>query len=338
MHTPLYITNSPNCQPHPWHPSVVYIPNGWSGHHFWMAQTPFPPKHIEPYSDRYELPCIHFSDDGIHWTPIDPNPIEDLLSNEIDAHNYYSDPHLVLKDGKLECYFRFTFLKDRQLVGNKTLLLKKTSSDGIHWSEKTIIADLRNEDDVKTWGNQIISPAVVWDGKQYICWYVDRSSYLNGRKINRSTSHDGINWSNYQTCSLNDIDPWHIDVQYYDNKFQLIVYDMCNLYWFDSIDGLSFHFVSKILSPTNYFIDFYSVGLYRACSVLVKDKILVYFSAKNAQRTSIGILQTTDRMHFTPINGISQTNYFKNYIYPQKSWKNCKRWIKHNLRECRIIQ
>ena len=29
MHTPLDIKNTPNCQPHPWHPSVIYVAEGW---------------------------------------------------------------------------------------------------------------------------------------------------------------------------------------------------------------------------------------------------------------------------------------------------------------------
>ena len=78
-----------------------------------MAQTPFPPTHVPPYGDRYELPCIHFSDDGVKFFPVDSNPIVDLTQAEINQHNYYSDPHLVLRDGQLELYFRYTILKDK---------------------------------------------------------------------------------------------------------------------------------------------------------------------------------------------------------------------------------
>lgn len=115
MYTPVQIKNLSSLQPHPWHPSVVYIPEGWNGHKYWMAQTPFPPADVKPYRDRYELPCIHYSDDGIKWNPIISNPIEDLMPEEIEAHNYYSDPHLVLRDGVLECYYRYTMLQNKQL-------------------------------------------------------------------------------------------------------------------------------------------------------------------------------------------------------------------------------
>lgn len=335
MHTPLSIPNNNNCQPHPWHPSVIYHEDGWNGHRFWMAQSPYPPFQTAPYTDYYEVPCIHYSDDGIHWTPISSNPIDNTSSEMSASHDYFSDPHLVLKDGILECYYRRTFLKNKQLVGNKTVLLKRTSPDGFKWSEAITVADLRTEQDVQIWGKQIISHSILWKNKQYYCWYVDRSSYLHNREIHLCTSTDGIRWTTHVKCELQShtIDPWHIDVQYYDNMYQMVVYDMNGLSWFESSDGVHFRYHSYILRPSFYFMDFFSNGLYRACSVKVKQEIFLYFSAKNAQRTSIGLLKTTDRLTFSPKNGLSQLQYIKQYIYPQRSNKNLKRFIKHNLKK-----
>lgn len=329
MHTPLKIHNTPTCNPNPWHPSVIYCKESWNGHKFWMAQTPFPPYEISPYRDYYELPCIHYSDDGKEWFCIGNNPIEHLDETSVAAHNYYSDPHLIIKDGVMECFYRYTFLKAKKLEGNKTLLLRRTSIDGVHWSAREVLADLRLDDDIAHWGEQIISPAIIWDGTQYLCWYVDKSSYLQNRHINLCKSKDGILWSSYTQCNLDaDIDPWHIDVQYFDDKYQLIVYDMDSLYWLDSIDGINFSYTSKIMSPTHYFMDFYAEGLYRACSVKVGNKNYVYFSAKNAKRTSIGLLVSDNRKQFSSINGISRIAYFQNYIIPQRSKKNIIKFIK----------
>lgn len=293
--------------PYPWHPSVVYIAEGWSRHKYWMAQTPYPPFEVDPYRDYYELPCIHYSDDGIHWHPIPGNPIEALTEEEIEAHNYYSDPHLVLKDGILELFYRYTILKDRQLIGNKTVLLRRASVDGHNWSDREIIADLRVEEDVMIWGEQIISQAIVWNDGKYRCYYVDRSSYLKDRKILCTTSVDGRTWKPYLEVELLGcvLDPWHIDVQYYDDKYQMIVYDMDKLVWLESKDSLHFHFVSEILRPSSNRYDFYADGLYRACSVKTKDEILVYFSAKRKKNTYLGLLSTYDRHRFIPINGVS---------------------------------
>lgn len=337
MYTPVQINNISSCQPHPWHPSVVFIPEGWNGHKYWMAQTPFPPHEILPYRDYYELPCIHYSDDGIKWEAIDNNPIDKLDHAAIQSHNYYSDPHLILKNSILECYYRFSLLTDQQLVGNKTLLIKRTSKDGIHWSEREVIADLREKEDIMIWGDQIISQALVWDGQSYHCWYVDKSSYLNDRGIRMCSSSDGVNWTTNKKCYIegNKVDPWHIDVQFYLGKYQMIVYDMWGLWWFESEDGIHFRFLSKILQPTQYFMDFYSEGLYRACSVLTDQNIKIYFSAKNANKTSIGLLTSKDRIVFKKCNGISQSQYLINYILPQLTIRNCKRFVKHLIKKVR---
>lgn len=335
MHTPIVIKQNKNCMPHPWHPSVVYKPEGWNGFKYWMAQTPYPPIEVLPYVDRYELPCIHFSNDGIHWSSIESNPIDDLTEDMIARHNYYSDPHLLIRENRMECYYRLTLLVDQQLENNKTLLLRKTSLDGFVWSESEIVADLRKDSDIDIWGGQIISQAVMWDKNQYKCWYVDRSGYLVDRKINLTTSYDGIHWMKYVQCSLKgkNIDPWHIDVQYYDKKYQMIVFDMRGLFWFESDDGISFTFVSEILYPTRFFVDFYSEGLYRACSVKVDDVINIYFSAKNENRASIGLLRTNNRLSFQYIDGMHKLHYLIEYILPNLSYKKCKYIIKRMLRE-----
>ena len=335
MHTPLVIKNTPNCQPHPWHPSVIYSAEGWNGHCWWMAQTPLPPTNIPPYRDRYELPCIHFSDDGIHWYPISNNPIDDIDESMAAAHNYLSDPHLVLHNGVLECYYRLSLLKDQQLIGNKTFLLRKISSDGIHWSDREVVADLRREEDISIWGEQIISQAVLWDGTQYRCWYVDRSGYLNNRRILMTTSADGRKWNQYSVCTLTgtpDFDPWHIDVQFFDGEYQMLLFDGWSLHFLSSLDGINYHYISLVLTPTLLFTDFYSHGIYRACSVKVNDKILVYFSAKTERQTSIGLLSTSDRKHFSPKNGISIIDYLFQYIIPGITFKNIKRYVKRKLR------
>ena len=332
MYTPLKVKNTTNCLPLPWHPSVVYIPEGWNGHQYWMAQTPFPPFEIEPYRDRYELPCIHYSDDGLKFYPISSNPIVDLSKADIDEQNYYSDPHLILVNGKLELYFRFTMLKDRKLESNKTILLRSISDNGLLWSKPEIIADLRGEKDITIWGEQIISQSLIWDGKKYQCWYVDKSSYLQERNIRLTSSPDGNNWDSNVLCKLDGalIDPWHIDVQYYDGKYQMIVYDMHKLIWYESSDGVNFSYVSDILSPSPNRYDFYTDGLYRACSIKNEKNIIVYFSARRKNKTYIGALRTIDRLSFEEVNGIPKLEWLPIIWKPllKSYFKRIKKLIK----------
>ena len=338
MHTPIRIKNNKSCLSHPWHPSVVYVQDGWNGFKFWMAQTPYPPYDIVPYADRYELPCIHFSNDGKEWHSIKANPIDDLSEDMINNHNYYSDPHLLLRGDIMECYYRLSVSVDKYTHSSKTLLLKRYSGDGVNWSDSEIVADLRNEDDVYIWGEQIISQSIIWDGKCYKCWYVDRSGCLHGRKISLTTSLDGKHWDKFNQCQIENVnlDPWHIDVQYYDNKYQMLVFDMHSLIWLESDDGITFTYVSNVLEPSRLFLDFYSEGLYRACSVKIKDEIFVYFSAKNEKRTSIGLLKTKNRLVFQHVDGISKIRYVVEYIFPILSYKKCKylikKWIKKILK------
>lgn len=306
---PLRIQAAKGCLNHPYHPSVVYIEGGFGGHKWWMAQTPFPPFEVmAPYVDRYELPCIHYSDDGLKWHPIEYNPIDDLTQKEIELQEYFSDPHLILRGDQLELYYRFSILENKSLVGNKTLLYRRTSKDGVHWSEREMVADLRNTKDVAIWGEQIISQAVLWKNGLYFCWYVDASHHISPRGVRVITSKDGVHWNSYQQCGFEGDDalqPWHIDVQYYQGKYQMMMFDVdANvLSWYQSDDAIHWTKKADLLTPSHKRGDFYENSLYRACSVWGNDRMRVYFSANNRLRSSIGLLESLEEVNFAIVNG-----------------------------------
>ena len=84
MQLPIVIHNTSNMPLYFWHPSVVYNPEGFGGHKWWMAQSPYHPAvELRPYRARWELPCIHYSDDGIIWKSIAMNPIDDLSEEQL---------------------------------------------------------------------------------------------------------------------------------------------------------------------------------------------------------------------------------------------------------------
>ena len=321
--TPLAINNSSRYPvADAYHPSVVHISNGWNGHRFWMAQTPYSVGHIEPYQSRFELPCILYSDDGVKWTPIPDNPVDNLSIKDIEEQNYLSDPHLILKNGVLELYYRYTILTDKQLLGNKTLLLRKTSRNGFDWSDREIIADLRDADDVLIWGDQIISPAVIWKDNLYYCWYVDASSYIRERHVRMTTSTDGIHWSKNVLCNLHDADiiPWHLDMQYYDDRFQMLLFDINNqiLAHYSSCDAITFTDCRILLRPSHKIRDYYSNSVYRASSVKAKGSIYLYISGHNGERCSIGLWKTIDFKQLKPVRGLDLFTYFREYHIGQK--------------------
>ncbi len=73
----------------PYHPSVLFFENGFEGYKYWMAESPYPIRSILPYRDRWETPCIHFSNDGKKWESIKDNPIDDLTEEEIKNKYYF---------------------------------------------------------------------------------------------------------------------------------------------------------------------------------------------------------------------------------------------------------
>lgn len=333
---PLRIQAANGCLDHPYHPSVVYVDDGFVGHKWWMAQTPFPPIDVPPYTDRYELPCIHYSDDGMTWYPVQSNPIEDLTQEEIERKEYFSDPHLIVKGDCLELYYRFTILENKSLIGNKTILYRRKSKDGAHWSEREVVADLRKDADVAIWGEQIISQAVVLKDGRYYCWYVDGSYHISPRGVRMTTSKDGIHWNKYEQCAFEGdetLKPWHIDVQYYQGKYQMMMFDVdANLLsWYQSEDGIKWVKKGDLLRPSHKRGDFYEEDLYRACSVYNGKSMRVYFSAHDGRKSAIGLLESKDGERFELVNG------FNGYLYTKRLlWKlngGFKGWVKRMIKK-----
>ena len=318
IQAPIYIPRVANMPNLFWHPSVVFKSDGFGGHKWWMAQTPFSPKEMQPYTDRYEMPCIHYSDDGLRWYNITNNPIDSLSKIDVEAHNYMSDPHLIYKDGKLECYYRKTFLSNKHLQGSKTLLLRKVSINGFDWSEAEVIADLSRKDDKTIWGNQIISQAIVWTGTKYLCWYVDASYYVKKRGVRMCSSVDGKHWTPYVQCKLigSENTPWHIDVQYYDGAYHLLCYtmdDSCVEHYL-SADGVNYVYRTTIIRRSNSLSSFYRSGLYRSCFVKFDKGIRVYFSAFDGEHSYIGCLESQDGDNYRLIGHVRNLTYWCSLI------------------------
>lgn len=332
IRTPLNIVPTLGCINHPYHPSVVYVPEGWNGHAFWMAQTPFPPMDMAPYKDRYEMPCIHNSDDGIRWYPAMNRPVEELTQEEVAAKDYYSDPHLLIVDGLMMLYYRFSVLEKGDMQTNKTLLYRRTSKNGVDWSERELVADLRTNKDQTIWGEQIISQAIMYRNGLYRCWYVDASNWKPERGVRVIESEDGILWHNAQKCTFNAgaIIPWHLDVQFQDGAYRMLGYDLQTqaVRLYISNDGVAWQELRVIIAPSGQEGDFYSADLYRACSVQTNKGYNIYFSANDGKQSYIGLLQTKDWKSFRPVNGM----YAIQWMCTKWSWKILKRRIKKALK------
>lgn len=140
------------------HPKVLYFPNKFGGHRYWMAYNPYPWAIAD-----YENPCIAYSDDGYEWTNIDGNPMDDPNGN-----GYNSDTHLVYVESTetLEVWYRY--VGDYATTPVPEIIYRQTSKDGINWTEKEVVINNTSGDYV-----QYLSPAVIHDGNIYKMWVVN---------------------------------------------------------------------------------------------------------------------------------------------------------------------
>jgi len=183
------------------HPDVLYIPEGFGEGKwpYWMACTPY------PYRDpRFENPEIFVSRDGVHWNVPDGlnNPLVPSLSKPpLDHH---SDPDMVFHHGCLWLFYRQT-VRSKTPHENKLFLIK--SRDGVRWSQPVEALS----DDT---GRELLSPAVIHDGHQFLSWTVEIADAQF--VIVRRSSLDGVTWSSAEKCKVTGLEaprhPWHIDV------------------------------------------------------------------------------------------------------------------------------
>lgn len=293
----------------PYHPKVLHFSNGFGGYKYWMAQTPYPIGG-QPYRDRWEVPVIYRSQDGVEWEVV-VNPLDDLTADEVTNLDYMSDPHLVFHNGMLECWYRLTKNK-------KTYILRKRTSDGVNWGERETMID------TTVYGMVRSQSIFIEDGK-YKMWYTGQG---NDSDIGYAESTDGINWGTRTDVTINNtMKNWHIDVEKINGKYYLLGYVIAtqSIELFESTDGINFTFVKRLLASGQ---NFYSSGLYRACITVTERDLRVYFSAETATETSIGLMVGTNFDDLKIINGQpTQLEYYEllmgtnQTVYPKTSGK-----------------
>lgn len=296
----------------PYHPSVKYYEKGWNNYKYWMAETPFHPA-SKPYRDRYECPSIHVSNDGLHWTEIIKNPLDDLDSVGVRDLDYYSDPHLVQNGDTLECWYRLNKRYGNRADREHVYLMCKKTTDGVHWSDSDTLYNFRTIQE-----KEFVSPAILRTDSTYVMWYVDGFKVFFNENINPKK------WDKPRSCILNGHKcvPWHLDVVHEDGFYWLLIYDIQNdeLSLWKGKDKVNFDFVKVILNHSSAIGSFYQTMLYRSC--LLKQGTgcyKCYFSANNEEITFIGLMEGSsfedmkvidiDNKHYS-----SFTQFLKYYI------------------------
>ena len=267
-----YLGNTQNV-----HPKVLYIEDGFGGHKYWMAYTPYPNS-----NDAYENPCVAYSDDGYNWTNISENPLDDP-----DGNGYNSDTHLVLNGTTLECWYRYTGPTNQN--PRVETIYRRTSSDGITWGAEEILYS-------NTSGNyaQLLSPSVFIENNKYCIWvvYSGRIDYYEAplstptqwtlvRSIHFTITDGGIS-----------VTPWHIDVIKDGNTYVMLIMcrngtsisnNACSLFISTSLDNVTYSNPVKVVGGA----DNWDKYMYRSSIVKVDNTYRIYYSATKGGTTTI---------------------------------------------------
>jgi hypothetical protein len=184
------------------HPSMLFFPSGWNGYMYWLGYTCY-----DNGDSQYENPCIAVSNDNVTWIapPGLTNPVEPKPST-----GFLADINLFMSPDQKTMYMIFKYSHG---VSDTCL---RTSTDGIHWSSKVTLFSEAFES---------LSPSVLWDGTQYIMWFVKSADTPNNIYIRTASVPEGP-WSDPVLCTHNlpvATEPWHLEVRKYGNQYHMLI-------------------------------------------------------------------------------------------------------------------
>lgn len=287
----------------PLHPTVMYFASGFNGYKYVMIQTPFPRSTVPVYKDRFECPMIHYSNDGINWTA--GILIDDLTQAEIDNHDYFSDPDLILNPntGELEVWYRITRADSE---ANTDILRRIINADGSFGARQTMMSAAQL---ASTTHKMVRSHALIFEDGKYKMWFTGWS----GGNVGYGETTDPTNFANWtwQQVSLGTgaTNSWHLDVVKVGSTYYLFN-DTVNfdLQLYSSSNGINFTKVKDLLTKTNNPKDFYGAVIYRSSGLVVDGLYSVYVSGWNSSVgntgiASIGLMRGTSFENLSLIDG-----------------------------------
>jgi hypothetical protein len=254
------------------HPGVYDAGSGstWNSKRYWMAMTPYPAG-----DDSLENPSILCSDDNATWTvPVGlTNPIEAAPGS---GHN--ADPFLILgQDNKLYCFFMFGDT-------GVSKVYVKSSSDGVTWSAK---AEL-----LSGAATALASPSVIWDGSQYVMYYIDASASPYHLYKRTCATPDGT-WSTAISCGMTaptGKDIWHLCMVYDSGQYFAFVV-VCTagttgtatlIYFATSKDGQSFVMSKNYLLTHGAAAAWDETAVYQGSAIKSATGFEFWYSAYNS--------------------------------------------------------
>lgn len=271
------------------HPDVLHVPEGWGagGWPWLMCATPYPSG-----NDFLENPEFYVSRDGLAWfapaegvNPLSAVPVETARRDL--KKEYHSDASLLLREGTLTLYYRWTgALLDG---GFENRIYAMTSRDGIEWSERVPVLEERGP---ASRVRKLLSPSVLFANGEYLMWTVEFEA--GKRLIVRRSGRDGLRWSDPgATPVAADYpmqEPWHLDVLEDAGKWILVLTTArdrgfgADLHLgFGEDGGRSWRMAGRLIEP-GYFFE--KQRVYRASIVSRGDsKYFLYYSALSENGT-----------------------------------------------------
>lgn len=196
LHTPTYDGSNTAV-----HPDVYYNASGWNGYAYWMVMTPYPGS-----DSAYENPSILVSHDGLDWylPPGITNPIVAAPADPDGAGPglaWNADPDIVVAPDDTMWLF---YLYQEHYAGEVSQIRITSSTDGITWAAPENLFDASYR--------EILSPTVLYDGSQYVMWYVNGET---DAILKRTCATPNGTWSAASAVTgtyPTNRNPWHIDV------------------------------------------------------------------------------------------------------------------------------
>ena len=272
----------------PYHPSVVNFSDKFNGYKYWMAYTPYPFG-----DDNHEDPCIVASNDLLKWvTPSGiKNPIDTATNNP--SVDYWSDTELFYNNStnKMELWYR-------GIKGNSGFWVRRTSSNGVEWSDREVIHEFS--------GVGTVSVSVIFENGVYKIWTFSPNEYYE--------TNDATNWGTPKNFVTNEA-YWHGQVRKTTKGYEMFAHPNYpnNLYinHLISTDGLNFEKTLKVISSNGdrnipHGID--SKGIYRPCFFIENGRYyLFYCTGDNDIKKGI-TLSISKNLDLTTLKGIDESH------------------------------
>ena len=272
------------------HPKAVAFDKPWNGYRYWIAFTPYCFG-----NDETENPNILASNDLTNWE--EPTGYKNPLEPKPDQYEkfvcYNSDTHLVYNDAlnQLECWWRYV-----DDANDLVIIYRKSSSDGVHWSDKEILQkSTRSIDDY-------LSPSVIFEDGIYKIWTIG-----HGYKFRYWESPDGTDWQQQweQPIRYSDsnLKSWHIDVIHtvqsgyeavvvaFDSSIKSGSHQVMSLYYLNSKDNQEYSSAALLLNPTTGTTRWDNRGIYRSSLMFSDGKYYLFYSGiKTSEERYVGLI------------------------------------------------